>query len=88
MRTSERPAPHTDQPRAVQELRGTVANGLRGTVIQPRIVAALVLVVAGLLWAALRGLEFYGANLAYDLDQPPLLLLMVGAWLWYRSRLK
>lgn len=88
MRISERPAPHTDQPHAVQELRGTVANGLHGRVIQPRIVAGLVLIVAGLLWAALRGLEFYGANLAYDLDQPPLLLLLVGAWLLYRSRLK
>lgn len=63
-------------------------TALRGRVIQPRLVVGLVLIAAGLLWAVARGLESYGANLAYDLDQPPLLLLLVGAWLIYRSRLK
>jgi hypothetical protein len=40
-------------------------------------------------WAIARGLQFYGlapASLGYDVDQPPLLLVLVGAWLWYRSR--
>jgi hypothetical protein len=40
-------------------------------------------------WAIARGLEFYGlipAEIAYDLDQPPLLLALVGIWLLYRSR--
>ena len=52
-------------------------------------VVALVLVAAGVLWAAARGLEFYGVSVpdvGYDLDQPPLLLAFVGAWLVYRSR--
>ena len=67
---------------------GTGADGLQGSIIQPRLVAGLVLIAGGLVWAVLRGLEFYGANLAYDLDQPPLMLLLVGVWLLYRSRLK
>jgi hypothetical protein len=48
-----------------------------------------VLIAGGLLWAVFRGLEFYGlgpVDLAYDLDQPPLLLMLVGVWLLYRSR--
>jgi hypothetical protein len=48
-----------------------------------------VLIAAGALWALARGLEFYGLSLAgvgYDLDQPPLMLLLAGAWLLYRSR--
>ncbi len=69
-------------------MRDTVLDSLRDGVIQPRLVVGLVLIAAGLLWALARGLEFYGANLAYDLDQPPLLLLLVGVWLSYRSRLK
>jgi cytochrome c oxidase subunit IV len=67
---------------------GTRTQGLQESIIQPRLVAALVLIAAGLLWAVVRGLEFYGANLAYDVDQPPLMLLLVGVWLVYRSRLK
>lgn len=61
----------------------------RGEVVQPRLVVGLVLICAGVAWAAVRGLSFYGvglADLGYDLDQPPLLLLLVGAWLLYRSR--
>jgi hypothetical protein len=72
----------------VEELPGTVVTGSRATVFQPRLAVGLVLIAAGVLWAVARGLEFYGANLAYDLDQPPLMLLLVGAWLMYRSRLK
>jgi hypothetical protein len=76
---------------AVDERGGTAAYGLHGTVVQPRLLVGLTLIAAGLVWAALRGLEFYGlspVNLAYDLDQPPLVLMLVGTWLLYRSRLK
>jgi hypothetical protein len=58
-------------------------------VIQPLSVVAVVLFFAGTVWAAARGLEFYGVTpleVGYDLDQPPLLLVFVGGWLWYRSR--
>jgi hypothetical protein len=47
------------------------------------------LIAAGVVWAILRGLEFYGlapAHLGYDLDQPPVLLMLVGGWLLFRSR--
>ena len=57
--------------------------------VQPLLVVAVVLICAGLVWAAARGLEFYGLtplDVGYDLDQPPLLLIIVGAWLRYRSR--
>jgi hypothetical protein len=57
--------------------------------VQPRLAAGLVLIAAGIFWAVARGLHFYGlspAELAYDLDQPPLLLMLVGGWLLYRSR--
>jgi hypothetical protein len=63
--------------------------GLRGALAQPRLVVALVLIAAGVVWAIARGLQFYGvtpAHLGYDVDQPPLLLVLVGAWLLYRSR--
>jgi hypothetical protein len=57
--------------------------------IQPRVAVGLVLMLAGLVWAAARGLASYGigpAELGYDLDQPPILLLLVGAWLLWRGR--
>lgn len=57
--------------------------------VQPRVLVALLLILAGIVWAIARGLAFYGlspAHLAYDLDQPPVLLLLVGAWLVYRGR--
>jgi hypothetical protein len=59
-------------------------------VVQPRLVVALLLILGGIVWAILRGLNFYGlgpVDVVYDLDQPPLLLVFVGAWLAYRSRL-
>jgi hypothetical protein len=74
--------PLHEQPRAV-------IHGLRDGTIQPRFVVGLVLIASGLLWAVFRGLECYGlgpVDLAYDLDQPPLLLVLVGVWLLYRSR--
>jgi hypothetical protein len=61
----------------------------RGTFRQPRVAAVLMLILAGVVWALVRGLEFFGVspvNLVYDLDQPPLLLIFVAAWLLYRSR--
>jgi len=48
-----------------------------------------MLIVGGVFWAFARGLHFYGltpVDVAYDLDQPPLLLVLVGSWLLYRSR--
>jgi hypothetical protein len=57
--------------------------------VQPLSTVAVVLICAGVVWAAARGLEFYGVtplDVGYDLDQPPLLLVLVGTWLWYRSR--
>jgi hypothetical protein len=58
-------------------------------VVQPRLVVGLTLIAAGALWALARGLEFYGLSLSgvgYDLDQPPLMLVVAGMWLVYRSR--
>jgi len=58
-------------------------------VVQPRLVVGLVLIAAGASWALARGLAFYSLSVlgvGYDLDQPPLLLLLAGAWLLYRSR--
>jgi hypothetical protein len=54
-----------------------------------RPVVGLTLITGGLLWAIARGLEFYGltpVHIGDDLDQPPLLLVFVGAWILYRSR--
>jgi hypothetical protein len=50
---------------------------------------ALLLIAAGVAWAIARGLQSYGLTapaIAYDVDQPPLLLVLVGSWLLYRSR--
>jgi hypothetical protein len=61
----------------------------RAMLIQPRVFAALLLILGGVGWAVARGLAFYGvgpAELGYDLDQPPVLLLLVGVWLIYRGR--
>jgi hypothetical protein len=61
----------------------------RATLIQPRVVIGLLLILGGLVWAVARGLAAYGlgpAGLGYDLDQPPILLALVGAWLLWRGR--
>jgi hypothetical protein len=66
-----------------------VPYGLRTALVQPRLVVGLVLIAAGVLWAVARGLQFYGlgpVGCAYDLDQPPVLLALVGVWLIFRSR--
>ena len=68
---------------------GPLVFRLRRTLIQSRAAVGLVLVVGGLVWGIARGLPFYGVSpvhLAYDLDQPPWLLVLVSAWLLYRSR--
>ena len=57
--------------------------------IQPRLMIGLLLIAAGVVWAIARGLQFYGltpVDLYNDLDQPPLLVALVGAWLCHRSR--
>jgi hypothetical protein len=62
---------------------------LRSRVVQPRLRIAILLVAGGVAWAGARGLRLYGlgpVDAVYDLDQPPVLLVLVGAWLWYRSR--
>lgn len=56
--------------------------------VQPRVVVGLLLILAGLVWAVARGLISYGigpVDLGYDLDQPPVLLVLVGAWLVWRG---
>ncbi len=61
----------------------------RRIVAKPRLLIAATLIAGGLGWAIARGLTFYGLTLptiGYDLDQPPLLLVLVGSWLLYRSR--
>ena len=72
----------------VDVVDGPTSRHERRTLLQPRLVAAALLILGGLVWAAARGLHFYGVspiNLAYDLDQPPVLVVLVGAWLLYRS---
>jgi hypothetical protein len=67
----------------------SVPAGARVTLLRSRAVVGLLLVAAAVVWAIFRGLHFYGVSpthLAYDLDQPPWLLLLVSGWLLYRSR--
>lgn len=55
----------------------------------PRVAVAALLVAAAVVWAAVRGLSAYHASpigIGYDLDQPPILLALVGAWIFFRSR--
>jgi hypothetical protein len=79
-------------PRRTSDTPGALAAflaGVRRGAFDPRLVVGLLLVVGAVVWALARGLEFYGVspvNLAYDLDQPPLLLAIVGGWFVYRSR--
>ena len=84
------PAPELRSAEPPEPDEGTASEAVRGRVpVQPRAAAAAMLIVAAVVWAAIRGLEFYGlspAKIVYDLDQPPLLLIAVAAWLLYRSR--
>jgi len=85
------PSRRNDGSAVSRNARGldTFVFGTSGGVVQPRVVVGLALIFGGVLWAVARGLESYGLNpfdIVYDLDQPPLLLALVGGWLLYRSR--
>ncbi len=88
------PAPEADRPAPRGSGSGPRSLDLAGSIwratwVRSRPLVGLVLVAAGVVWAIARGLHFYGVSpvhLAYDLDQPPWLLVLVSAWLWYRSR--
>jgi hypothetical protein len=71
-------------------LDGASPGAGRAPLLAPsRVAVSLVLVAAGVVWAIFRGVHFYGlspVHIAYDLDQPPLLIVLVSGWLLYRSR--
>jgi hypothetical protein len=74
---------------AGQGLVRSVASGVRALLVRSRVIVGVVLIAGGVGWAIARGLPYYGVSpthLAYDLDQPPWLLILVSGWLWYRSR--
>lgn len=74
---------------AVPTLPRDERRTVRSAFVQPRLVVALLLVAGAVAWAAVRGLHAYGltpVGVAYTLDQPPVLLALVGVWLCYRSR--
>jgi hypothetical protein len=55
----------------------------------PRLAVAALLLATAVVWAIARGLASYHPSLAgigYDLDQPPILVALVGAWIFWRSR--
>jgi cytochrome c oxidase subunit IV len=56
--------------------------GLRSLrVLQWSLVALLL--AGGVVWAVFRGVHWYGLTLAglyYDVDQPPVLVFVVGVW--------
>jgi hypothetical protein len=73
----------------LEDAQAAERPALRGLLGQPRRMLAILLIVGGIVWAIVRGLHFYGASpagIGYDLDQPPILLVLVGAWLLFRSR--
>lgn len=83
-----RRSPARKSPGAARASNPAVRGWLRAAGLS-RLVVGVLLIIGGLLWAIARGLEFYGLNpvhLGYDLDQPPVLLVFVGAWILYRSR--
>ena len=82
-----RPQGDSDLAEGAGQREGAEALGPR--LVRPRLAIDLVLAVAALVWALVRGLHFYGVSpvhVVYDLDQPPWLLLLVSGWLAYRSR--
>ena len=71
------------------ETRRAKAVGRAAVVVQPRVVVGLLLIAAAVVWALIRGLASYGGGvvgLGYDLDQPPVMLALVGVWIIARSR--
>jgi hypothetical protein len=76
-------------PSGPADVAGSPIYRLGAASARSRLVVGLALMTAGLVWAIARGLEFYGLSLVdfgYDLDQPPLLLVLLGTWLLYRNR--
>jgi hypothetical protein len=60
----------------------------RWSVLSRQAVGAL-LIAAGIVWAILRGLDGYGDlpdGILYTLDQPPILIAAVGAFVACRGR--
>ena len=58
------------------------------SVLSRQAVGAL-LIAAGIAWAIIRGLDGYGdlpVGILYTLDQPPVVLAAVGAFILGRSR--
>jgi hypothetical protein len=58
------------------------------SVVSRQAVGAL-LIVAAIVWAILRGLNAYGDlpdGILFTLDQPPIVLAAVGAFIAYRGR--
>ena len=71
------------------ETRYGFFDAVRARLGEPFVAVGLVLIAAGVVWAAARGVRFYGwtfVDIGYDLDQPPLLLVFAACWLLYRSR--
>ena len=61
---------------------------LRRLVVLRWSVVALLL-AGGIVWAVLRGLHWYGltpAGIYGDVDQPPVLVFVVGLWFGLRFR--
>ena len=72
-----------------RETRYGFFDAVRARLTEPFVAVGLVLIAAGMVWAATRGLRVYGwtfVDIGYDLDQPPILLVLTGCWLLYRSR--
>jgi hypothetical protein len=63
-------------------------SGVALAVPQPRVLVAALLIAGGVVWAAVRGLHFYGTapiDIGYDLDQPPVLVVLVGVFFLWRA---
>ena len=55
----------------------------------PRQAVGGLLIVTGIVWAILRGLDSYSEmpiGILWTLDQPPILTALVGVWILARSR--
>jgi hypothetical protein len=80
---------HEMRGHATTPARRSPRPALRTVLAEPRVLVGLALVIGGIVWALARGLHFYGltpVNGLWDLDQPPMAILLVGYWTLYRSR--
>jgi len=87
--TAQAGSPVTRPARRLENPSELVLSALRWTSVHSRALVGLLLLAGACVWAIARGLSYYGlspVHLAYDLDQPPWLVLLVSGWLWYRSR--